>query len=202
MGLESGTFIDDLVITNPTTDDLRRFGDDHLRLIKTVLKSTFPNANGAINPSVLEFNYLVDVTAGIQAQLDDKLESASLDLTPYGRFDTAQTWEKHQHITPVDHGSQAGTLIIDLETSDAHKVLVDDNLTISFSNAQQGQNLFLWLGQNKPPPAATITLSGFFYFPFGVPPSFTQTEGKSDVVVGKYVNGIWLCGFLPEMAAI
>lgn len=49
MGLEAGTFIDDLVITNPVgATDERRFGDDHLRLIKSVLKNTFPDATRAL----------------------------------------------------------------------------------------------------------------------------------------------------------
>ncbi len=48
MGLETGTFIDDLVTTNPlgASDEVKQ-GDDHLRLIKSVLKTTFPNATKA-----------------------------------------------------------------------------------------------------------------------------------------------------------
>lgn len=76
MGLEVGSFISDLVITNPLSTDLRREGDDHLRLIKTVLKATFPNANAAINPSPAEFNHLVGVTSAIQTQLDGKAASS------------------------------------------------------------------------------------------------------------------------------
>jgi hypothetical protein len=44
MALESGTFINDLVATNPPGTDLKSQGDDHLQLIKKVLKNTFPNA--------------------------------------------------------------------------------------------------------------------------------------------------------------
>jgi hypothetical protein len=40
MGLETGTYVDDLVVTNPPGGDDKRQGDDHLRLIKTVLKNT------------------------------------------------------------------------------------------------------------------------------------------------------------------
>lgn len=46
MGLETGSFIDSLVETNPENDDDRHEGDDHLRLIKTVLKTTFPGMAG------------------------------------------------------------------------------------------------------------------------------------------------------------
>lgn len=44
MGLESGNYIDDLVVSNPVgSTDSKSQGDDHLRLIKTVLKNTFPD---------------------------------------------------------------------------------------------------------------------------------------------------------------
>ena len=48
MGLETGTYINDLVTTNPVgATDQKQFGDDHLRLIKSVLKATFPGMAGA-----------------------------------------------------------------------------------------------------------------------------------------------------------
>ena len=48
MALESATYIDGLVITNPTGSDSISQGDDHIRLIKKVLKNTFPDATAAI----------------------------------------------------------------------------------------------------------------------------------------------------------
>lgn len=45
MGLETGTYITDLVPTNPTATDLLSQGDDHLRLIKNVTKNSLPNAD-------------------------------------------------------------------------------------------------------------------------------------------------------------
>lgn len=47
MGLETGTFISDLVSSNPPSTDLESQGDDHLRLIKSVLQASFPGANRA-----------------------------------------------------------------------------------------------------------------------------------------------------------
>lgn len=44
MGLESGTYVEDLVVTNPPGSDTKSQGDDHLRLIKTVLKNTLKRA--------------------------------------------------------------------------------------------------------------------------------------------------------------
>src|SRR5262245_7878303 len=47
MGLEAGTWVSDLDVNNPVAGDPRNQGDDHLRLIKSVLKNTFPNASKA-----------------------------------------------------------------------------------------------------------------------------------------------------------
>lgn len=45
MGLESSTYIQGLTESWPPTADLKSQGDDHLRLIKGVLKNTFPSAD-------------------------------------------------------------------------------------------------------------------------------------------------------------
>ena len=49
MALESASFISGLVSANPPGTDAISQGDDHLRLIKTVLKASLPNADEAIN---------------------------------------------------------------------------------------------------------------------------------------------------------
>lgn len=49
MSLETGTFIDDLVITNPVSaTDLVRYGAQHLQLIKKTVKNSFAGAAGAV----------------------------------------------------------------------------------------------------------------------------------------------------------
>lgn len=48
MALETGTYINDLVITNPTSTDPKSQGDDHIRLIKTLLKECLNGFAGAI----------------------------------------------------------------------------------------------------------------------------------------------------------
>lgn len=47
MGLESATYVTDLNSSNPTGTDLKSQGDDHIRLIKSALQATFPNASRA-----------------------------------------------------------------------------------------------------------------------------------------------------------
>ena len=46
MPLETGSYIGDLVTTNPASSDTVGAGDDHLRLIKSTLKATFPFVGG------------------------------------------------------------------------------------------------------------------------------------------------------------
>jgi microcystin-dependent protein len=43
MSLESATYIDDLNTSNPAATDTVAQGDDHIRLLKSVIKATFPN---------------------------------------------------------------------------------------------------------------------------------------------------------------
>jgi hypothetical protein len=75
MGLETGTTISALQSSNPLSTDERSKGDDHLRLIKAVLKSQFPGAGGVgfaipITATEAELNFVHGVTSAIQEQLD------------------------------------------------------------------------------------------------------------------------------------
>ena len=69
MALESTTYIDGLVITNPTGTDPRSQGDDHIRLVKSTLRSTFPNVSGAMTATHTELN-LIDGYTGTTAELN------------------------------------------------------------------------------------------------------------------------------------
>ena len=69
MALESTTYIDGLVITNPTGTDPRSQGDDHLRLIKDTIRATFPNVAGAMTATHTELN-LIDGYTGTTAELN------------------------------------------------------------------------------------------------------------------------------------
>ena len=76
MALENAAFVDGLVITNPTGSDSISQGDDHIRLIKKVLKATFPDADAAqtlFPPS----GFSASLTAGT-------LATGSLTKMPFG----------------------------------------------------------------------------------------------------------------------
>jgi hypothetical protein len=63
MPLEQGTFINSLVVTNPASVDSLAQADDHLRLIKSTIKSTFPSITGAITADHSEINVLNGITS-------------------------------------------------------------------------------------------------------------------------------------------
>jgi hypothetical protein len=49
MALETGTYISDLVATNPVGSDPIAYADDHIRLLKSTLKNTFANVKGVVS---------------------------------------------------------------------------------------------------------------------------------------------------------
>jgi hypothetical protein len=96
MGLESATYISQLIATNPVgaVDDYAT-ADDHLRLIKGVLQNQFPNfVAAAVNPTDVELNLLVGLLAsaaelnaldgytGNTADLNVMAGAAAAGLTP------------------------------------------------------------------------------------------------------------------------
>jgi microcystin-dependent protein len=56
MALETGTYISDLVPANPVGSDPIAFADDHLRLIKSTLKATFPTMKAPLTATVENLN--------------------------------------------------------------------------------------------------------------------------------------------------
>ena len=69
MALESTTYINGLVATNPTGTDARSQGDDHIRMVKSSVKATFPNLTGAVTATHTELN-LIDGYTGTTAELN------------------------------------------------------------------------------------------------------------------------------------
>lgn len=56
MAIESAAFISDLNTSNPPGSDPVGQADDHIRLIKSVLKATFPNISGAVSSTQAQLN--------------------------------------------------------------------------------------------------------------------------------------------------
>jgi microcystin-dependent protein len=54
--LETATYISDLVTSNPAASDGMNNADDHMRLIKAAIKTTFPNITGAVTATQAQIN--------------------------------------------------------------------------------------------------------------------------------------------------
>lgn len=82
MALETATYISDLNTSNPdgSTDTVSTL-DDHVKLIKSTLKTTFPNVTGAVTPTHTVLNYMLGVTSAVQTQLDAKAALVSPALS-------------------------------------------------------------------------------------------------------------------------
>lgn len=88
MPIEAGNLIVDLDATWPLSGDPVSEGDDHVRLIKTVLTNTFPGEGGQgyavqINATEDELNALVglDTSQTLQQQMDNIFDSVDVDAT-------------------------------------------------------------------------------------------------------------------------
>ena len=134
MGIETASYISQLVDTNPVVGDPVGEGDDHLRLIKTVLQTQFPNLTaGAVNTTQTEMNLLDGVTALVALASD-------------------QSWSGSQRGTPQT--ITQGTLI-DLDTGNNFLWTPAAADELSFANETTGQSGFIKLIN---PSAYTITL--------------------------------------------
>lgn len=75
MAVESANSIEELDVTTFDNDSFGYETDDHVNLLKSVLKSQFPGSGGngfstPITATETEINYLSGVTSSIQTQLD------------------------------------------------------------------------------------------------------------------------------------
>ena len=102
MALENGTYVNSLVPANPASTDGLAQADDHIRLIKSTIKNTFPNITGPVTSTQAEldaslpaghvsyladlvntgvtsteYDYLDGVTSNIQTQIDSIVAGSS-----------------------------------------------------------------------------------------------------------------------------
>ena len=121
MGLETASYISELVDTNPTATDPVSQGDDHLRLIKSVLQTQFSGLSGttAVTASGAEMN-LVDGCTATTTELN------YLDITTLGTSaDSKALTQSAAGVVTV--GATAGDQVLDIASHD----LVDGGLKLA-----------------------------------------------------------------------
>ena len=117
MGLETSTYINGLVSSNPTATDPKAQGDDHLRLIKSTLLATFPNITGAVTRTHTQLNTvpLTETNPVIIGSITEDVYTLS-GTTPALEPDngTIQVWALTGNSTPTDAiaAGQSMTLLV------------------------------------------------------------------------------------------
>lgn len=89
MPLETATYIADLNVSNPASSDLLAQTDDHLRLLKSVLKNSFPNVGGP-----------TDVTDETLTGLETRLVGLRTDITSLQSLTTEWATATNRVIPP------------------------------------------------------------------------------------------------------
>lgn len=86
MALEAGTYIADLNVSNPVgSTDPKSQGDDHLRLIKTAVKNTFPNMDKALNLQRPRTDLTSGTTTDLGATVSDYINvTGTTTITSFG----------------------------------------------------------------------------------------------------------------------
>jgi hypothetical protein len=129
MALETGTYISDLVATNPVAGDPKSQGDDHIRLLKSTIKATFPNINAAVTATDEELNFVDGVTSSIQTQIDLKAPLASPEFTGVPIAPTAETGSTGTQIATLDYVvATALSSSLPGQTGNAGKLLSTDGV--------------------------------------------------------------------------
>ena len=121
MGLETASYISQLVATNPLATDPISQGDDHLRLIKSVLQTQFSGLSGttAVTTSEAEMNILDGVTA-------TSTELNYLDITTLGTSENSKVVTQSAGGV-ITVGGAAGDQVLNIASHD----LVDGGLKLA-----------------------------------------------------------------------
>jgi hypothetical protein len=189
MGVESASYISELVDTNPVVGDPVGEGDDHLRLIKTVLKTQFSGLSGttAVTTSEAELNYVDGVTSAIQTQVDAKLPLAGGTMSGETIFaDQLVTRpEIKDYAETYNASSGTGTVDLDLTTGNVFQHTASGgNVTFTFSNppatGKAGSFTLKWVQDASD---RTITWPGTVDWAAATAPDVTSGSGKVDMYV-------------------
>ena len=141
MGLESPTYISDLVSTNPTTGDPKNEGDDHIRNIKSAIKATFPNVSGAVAPTHTELNYVDGVTSAIQTQFNQLKPSwTTVSSTPYSAADGGW-YLVRTNSSAIEIDLPAGSTGAIIRVKDADGAAGTRNITLDPNGSELIENL-------------------------------------------------------------
>src|SRR5210317_1298919 len=116
MTVESASHIDELVPANPAAGGPAGEGDDHIRLLKTVLQTDFPNVDAPVTATVAQLNALSGVTLGtaaaskaLTADSSANVDAAALTWTDLGTVTTGAFTSIDVNGGTIDSAAIGGT---------------------------------------------------------------------------------------------
>lgn len=190
MTVESALYPTQLNTSWPLAADMVSEGDNHIRLTKTVIKTTFPNVAGAVSATDVQLSYVTGVTSAIQGQIDAK-----------GAI-TGQTWTG-THIFPstTTIGSLTPTIrgYLETVTSDAQAQL--NARALKAGETYSGTHNFTGATVNVPTLTAGTTGNGAASVDFVASTAFASALPGQTGNAGKFVttdgsNASWAFPFL------
>jgi hypothetical protein len=113
MALENGTYVNSLVPANPVSTDGIAQADDHIRLIKSVIKNTFPNITGAVTVTQANLNNTTSIPSSLtDLSISDGSANQVLQTDGSGNFSfvslPAGSTDTNYYVTG---GSVSGTVL-------------------------------------------------------------------------------------------
>lgn len=149
MALESATYVSDLNAANPAATDQLSQADDHLRLIKNVLKTTFPNVTGALTATHTVLNGIDARVSVVEAakvpysastsKLTANLDAGTYKVTNLGAPTASTDAARKSEIDSLQTAVDAKTKVQLGSTQ-----LVTQTLYVSSSSPTGGNNGDLW----------------------------------------------------------
>lgn len=193
MTVETALYPTQLNTTLPTSSDFVSEGDDHLRLLKTVVKTTFPNVAGAVSASQVELNYVTGVTSGIQAQLDTKGAIAGQTWTGTHSFPSTTTVGP---LTPTIQG-HLSTVTSDVQAQINSKAAkAGDTYTGAHNFAGAAVTVATLAPGATGQGAASVDFVNSAAFAAALP---GQAGSAGKFVTTNGTNAAWAFPFLPEV---
>jgi microcystin-dependent protein len=138
MGLEVGTYVNDLQPANPLSTDRKGQGDDHLRLLKTTLKNTFPNADRPLLFPILT-GYAADTAIPSSHDGSVVYGSGAITFTLPNTAGLRQGWS----VGIVKNGYTTNPVFVIPPSGAFSNGLTRARLSVPFE-----QNIFVWDGSN------------------------------------------------------
>lgn len=178
MTIESATYISDLNSSYPEAGTAVADGDDHVRLIKSTVKASFPNITGAVTATHTELNVVDGASAGTVAASKAVIYSAAGGVigTLFGT-------------TEYDAGNSGTSKTIDFANGQNQKLTLTGNVSITLSNPVAGQTSKLRIVQGAS--AYTVTFSTTVKWPGGTAYTASSTNGDIDIVTLYYDGSTW-----------